>query len=107
MRDGVHLAANLYLPAAPGRYPALLQYTPYLKDGMGGRGSVEVGQIALARRGYACLSLDFRGYGESEGVPAPPFAPAEKLDGHDALGVDRGPALVHRPDGHLGYLVRR
>ena len=85
MRDGIHLAANLYLPAAPGRYPALLQYTPYLKDGMGGRGSVEVGQIALARRGYACLSLDFRGYGESEGVPAPPFAPAEKLDGHDAL----------------------
>jgi predicted acyl esterase len=85
MRDGIHLAANLYLPEAPGRYPALLQYTPYLKDGMGGRGSIEVGQIALARRGYACLSLDFRGYGESEGIPAPPFAPAEKLDGHDAL----------------------
>jgi predicted acyl esterase len=85
MRDGIHLAANLYLPEAPGRYPALLQYTPYLKDGMGGRGSIEVGQIALACRGYACLSLDFRGYGESEGVPAPPFAPAEKLDGHDAL----------------------
>ena len=27
------------VPAAPGRYPALLQYTPYLKDGMGGRGA--------------------------------------------------------------------
>jgi len=85
VRDGVHLAANLYLPEAPGRYPALLQYTPYLKDGMGGLGSIEVGQIALARRGFACLSLDFRGYGESEGVPAPPFAPAEKEDGHDAI----------------------
>ena len=23
MRDGIHLAANLYLPEAPGRYPAL------------------------------------------------------------------------------------
>jgi predicted acyl esterase len=85
MRDGIHLAANLYRPEADGPWPALLQYTPYLKDGMGGRGAVEVGQIALARRGYACLSLDFRGYGESEGVPAPPFAPAEKADGHDAL----------------------
>ena len=39
MRDGIHLAANLYLPEASGRYPALLQYTPYLKDGMGGRGA--------------------------------------------------------------------
>jgi uncharacterized protein len=85
VRDGTRLAANLYRPAAPGRYPALLQYTPYLKDGVGGRGGVEVGQIALARRGYACLSLDVRGYGESEGVPAPPFAPSEKQDGHDAL----------------------
>jgi uncharacterized protein len=85
MRDGVDLAANLYRPAAAGRYPAILQYTPYLKDGIGGRGGVEVGQIALARRGYACLSLDFRGYGESEGVPTPPFGPTERWDGHDAL----------------------
>jgi uncharacterized protein len=85
LRDGIRLAANLYRPAAPGRYPALLQYTPYLRDGFGGRGRVEVGQIALARRGYACLSLDVRGYGESEGVPSPPFAPSEKWDGHDAL----------------------
>ena len=85
VRDGIRLAANLYRPAAPGRYPALLQYTPYLKDGIGGRGGVEVGQIALARRGYACLSLDIRGYGESEGVLSPPFAPSEKWDGHDAL----------------------
>lgn len=85
VRDGTYLAANLYRPVAAGRYPALLQYTPYLKDGIGGRGGVEVGQIALARRGYACLSLDMRGYGESEGVPSPPFAPSEKHDGHDAL----------------------
>ncbi len=85
MRDGVELAANLYLPAEPGPHPALLQYTPYLKDGMGGRGVIEVGQLALARRGFACVSLDFRGYGESDGVPQPAFAPAEKFDGHDAL----------------------
>jgi predicted acyl esterase len=85
MPDGVHLGATLYRPRANGRHPALLQYTPYLKDGMGGRGAVEVGQIALARRGYACLSVDFRGYGESDGVPAPPFAPIEREDGHEAL----------------------
>ena len=85
MRDGIRLGATLYRPETPGPHPALLQYTPYLKDGIGGRGAVEVGQMALARRGYACLSLDFRGYGESEGEPAPPFAPTEKWDGHDAL----------------------
>ena len=83
VRDGICLAANLYRPAGAGPGPALLQYTPYLKDGLGGRGNAEVGQIALARRGYACLSVDIRGYGESEGVPSPPFAP--RHDGHDAL----------------------
>jgi predicted acyl esterase len=46
LRDGTRLAANLYRPAAPGRYPALLQYTPYLKDGMG------VPSPPLARDGH-------------------------------------------------------
>jgi hypothetical protein len=105
LRDGIRLAANLYRPAAPGRYPALLQYTPYLKDGFDGRGRVEIGQIALARRGYACLSVDVRGYGESEGLAA---VRAEREVGRPRrLGVDRGPAVVHGPNGRLGHLVRR
>ena len=33
MRDGVKLAADVWLPEAPGRYPVLLVRTPYMKTG--------------------------------------------------------------------------
>src|SRR5258708_8858584 len=33
MRDGVKLAADVWLPEAPGRYPVLLVRTPYMKPG--------------------------------------------------------------------------
>src|SRR5439155_26424033 len=58
---------------------------PYLKDGHGGRGVVEVGQLHFARRGYACLTIDVRGFGSSEGSPNPPFSALEAQDGVDAL----------------------
>ena len=85
MRDGTRLGANVYLPADRRPVPALVQYTPYLKDGLGGRGIVDVVQRHLARRGYAAVTLDIRGYGASEGTPVPPFAIQEATDGHDAL----------------------
>ncbi len=59
MRDGVHLAADLYLPRRGGEYPAVLHRTPY---GKGGEFK------ALAARGYAVLSVDARGTGASGGV---------------------------------------
>ena len=84
-RDGARLAGNLYAPEAAGRFPGLLMYTPYLKDGPGGRGPAELIQQFLARRGYACLTLDRRGFGASEGRQDPPFSPIERRDGVDAL----------------------
>jgi predicted acyl esterase len=79
------LAGNLYMPDAGGRFPGLLMYTPYLKDGPGGRGPAEVVQTFLARRGYVCLTLDRRGFGASEGRADPPFSPIERQDGVDAV----------------------
>jgi predicted acyl esterase len=29
MRDGTRLATDIYLPATPGRYPVIMQRTPY------------------------------------------------------------------------------
>jgi uncharacterized protein len=85
-RDGVRLAGNLYAPDTAGRFPGLLMYTPYLKDGPGGRGPAELLQQFFARRGYACLTLDRRGFGASEGTSEdPPFSPIERQDGVDAL----------------------
>jgi uncharacterized protein len=110
MRGGIRLAGNLYLPDAAGPFPPLLMYTPYLKDGPGGRGPAEVVQESLARRGYACLTLDMRGFGASEGRADPPFSPIERQDGFAALewmaaqswctgktgmwGISHGPAVV-------------
>jgi uncharacterized protein len=84
-RDGSRLAANLYRPRDAGPVPAIAVYMPYLKDGHGGRGMIEVGQLQFARRGYACLTIDTRGFGASEGLPQPPFSEPEARDGQDAL----------------------
>src|SRR5256885_4058879 len=39
MRDGVVLRADVYRPAAPGRFPTLVYRTPYGKDGLVESGS--------------------------------------------------------------------
>lgn len=62
--DGTRLAADLYLPAAAGRYPVLIEVTPY-----GRRTPISfAGEHAFwTQRGYAYLIVDARGAGDSEG----------------------------------------
>ncbi|MFZ0218156.1 MAG: CocE/NonD family hydrolase, partial [Candidatus Dormiibacterota bacterium] len=84
MRDGVRLATDLYLPAAsggraPGRYPALLERTPYSRQGLG---SVATARF-FARHGYAVALQDVRGRYDSEGEWYP-FA-LEGPDGYDTV----------------------
>jgi predicted acyl esterase len=75
MRDGKHLAADLYLPAKRGRYPAVLIQTPYNKDNLGapistgksdggevGRGAVSDTLGLLDRDRYAYVVVDWRGF---------------------------------------------
>jgi putative CocE/NonD family hydrolase len=78
MRDAVVLRADVYRPEAPGKYPALVQRTPYSKsdDGSPKRFS------ALAERGYVVVVQDTRGRYMSDGV-ARPHDEAE--DGFDTL----------------------
>src|SRR5256885_2387268 len=61
MRDGVVLHADIYRPKADGRFPVLLQRTPYNKDG-----EVEFG-LKAAARGYVTMIQDVRGRFSSEG----------------------------------------
>jgi putative CocE/NonD family hydrolase len=79
MRDGVKLAADVWLPEAPGRYPVLLARTPYMKTGLG------LSQWAryFASRGYVFAVQDTRGRGDSEG--AFEFFFADGKDGHDTI----------------------
>ena len=85
MSDGVRLAADLYRPKGSGPFPALLNYGPYHKDGRGGRTTVDAFNRHMVAKGYACLSLDIRGLGSSEGIAAEPMAAQEAKDGHEAV----------------------
>jgi uncharacterized protein len=71
MKDGVRLAATLYMPdgAKPGeKFPALLEYLPYRKDDGTAAGDYPK-HAYFARRGYVGVRVDIRGFGASEGVP--------------------------------------
>ena len=76
MRDGVNLSADIYLPKASGKFPAVLMRTPYSNntDPM-----VEKGR-RLANHGYVCVIQDCRGSWDSSGD----FYPfGEGPDGYD------------------------
>ncbi|MGB8814786.1 MAG: CocE/NonD family hydrolase, partial [Paracoccaceae bacterium] len=82
--DGTLLAAKVWLPETPGSYPAILEYLPYRKrDGTRTRDQ-GIHQY-LAAHGYACIRLDIRGTGDSEGVIHDEYAPQEQQDGVDAI----------------------
>ncbi len=61
MRDGVTLRADIYRPKADGRFPVLLQRTPYDKNGEKRFG------LAAATRGYVVIIQDVRGRYTSDG----------------------------------------
>lgn len=61
MRDGVTLRADIYRPKAEGKFPVLLERTPYDKTG-----SRDFGMRAAAR-GYVVVIQDTRGRYASEG----------------------------------------
>jgi uncharacterized protein len=98
MRDGVPLAADLYLPARDGKvvecaFPAVLERTPYDKDGKFGEGRY------FARHGYVAVMQDVRGRFESEGEWYP-FA-KEAPDGYDTVEWIAGQAWS---DGKVGTI---
>jgi uncharacterized protein len=78
MRDGVHLSANVFLPAEAAPRPAILVRTPYGK----GRGVVPNYQ-AFVDRGYAVVVEDVRGRYGSEGGFDP--LTQEPADGDDTI----------------------
>ncbi len=69
MRDGVHMALDVYRPDKPGRYPVIVSRTPYIKDAalMAGA-SVAERQQAWTDAGYVTVVSDTRGTGVSEGA---------------------------------------
>ncbi len=85
-RDGLRLSAALFLPDAPGDgpFPAALDAVPYRKDD-DFRATDWDTYAALAALGVACVRLDLRGTGSSEGVLADEYTAAEHDDCEDAI----------------------
>src|SRR5215813_14190114 len=85
MSDGVRLAAKLWLPEDAERHPvpAIIEYVPYRKR-EGTRIRDNSKHKYLARQGYACLRLDIRGSGDSEGIIIDEYTPQEQQDGVEA-----------------------
>lgn len=77
MRDGVVLRADIYRPDAPGKFPVLLERTPYNKDG-----GLEFG-LKAAARGYVVVIQDVRGRYTSDGEWYP--FQHESEDGYDTV----------------------
>ena len=66
MRDGTRLFADIYRPAGGGRYPVLLQRTPYDKSSADTRVRA-LDAIRAAQEGFAVVIQDVRGRYASEG----------------------------------------
>ena len=78
MRDKVELRIDIFRPDAEGRFPAILQQTPYNKSGQSTRAKW------FAARGYVVVNVDSRGRFESGGE-WDPFTPKHKEDGYDLV----------------------
>ena len=78
MHDGTRLAADVFRPPVPGRWPALLIRTPYSR-----KSAVMAGYRFFAHRGYAVVIEDIRGRFASQGT----FGEVEQegSDGNDSI----------------------
>jgi putative CocE/NonD family hydrolase len=86
LRDGCKLAARVWMPenADETAVPAILEYLPYRKrDGTAIRDEINHGHFAS--KGYACLRVDIRGSGESEGLLDDEYTPQELADGKEII----------------------
>jgi uncharacterized protein len=104
MRDGIRLAATLYMPdgaKAGERFPALLEYLPYRKDD--DEAVRDFGTHSyFARRGFVGVRVDIRGFGMSGG--APPDREYSAQEQQDAEQVIAWLASQSWSNGKVGML---
>lgn len=86
MSDGIRLAARVWMPSDADLHPvpALLEYTPYRRRD-GSRDRDEQVHPHLAAQGYACVRLDIRGSGDSQGVILDEYLDQELTDAVEAI----------------------
>jgi hypothetical protein len=127
MRDGTHLATDVWLPAGVGPWPVALARTPYDKSAVRQFGT-NLSPPFLLNNGIALVVQDMRGRWASEGEAWPFLSDAwgEQQDGADTLawirrqswsngrvatigGSSLGVAQLHlagaRPEGLVGQYI--
>lgn len=86
LADGTRLAARIWMPddAPTNPVPAILEYLPYRKrDGTAVRDQLT--HPYFAGHGYACLRVDIRGNGESDGLMHDEYTRQEQADGVEVI----------------------
>ena len=84
--DGTRLAARIWMPADADRkpVPVILEYLPYRKrDGTIVRDALT--HPYIAGHGYACVRVDMRGNGDSDGIMLDEYAEQELADAEDVI----------------------
>lgn len=84
--DGTRLAARIWRPTSSDQepVPAVLEYIPYRqRDLTAERDSIH--HPYIAGHGYACVRVDLRGTGDSEGVLKDEYLEQEQTDAEDIL----------------------
>ena len=84
LSDGTRLSARVWMPEGPGPFPAVLEFLPYRKRD----GTVERDALThpwFAGHGLACLRVDMRGNGDSEGLMTDEYTPQELADACEVI----------------------
>jgi putative CocE/NonD family hydrolase len=86
LADGCRLSARVWMPADAAKHPvpAVLEYIPYRKrDGTLPRD--ELMHPYVAARGYACVRVDMRGNGDSDGLMTDEYTEQELSDACEVI----------------------
>ncbi|MEC9344372.1 MAG: CocE/NonD family hydrolase [Pseudomonadota bacterium] len=86
MPDGCRLSARIWMPedAAENPVPVIVEHLPYRKrDGTTARDCLT--HPYLAGHGYACIRVDMRGNGDSQGIMEDEYTRQELLDACDVI----------------------
>ncbi len=106
MADGCKLAARIWMPVDADNkpVPAILEYLPYRKrDGTHVRDALT--HPYLAGHGYACVRVDMRGSGDSDGLMEDEYTQQELDDAVEVIAWLAAAALVQRQCRHDGHLL--
>lgn len=86
LADGCRLSARVWMPADAAAHPvpAVLEYIPYRKrDGTLARD--EIMHPYVAGHGYACVRVDMRGNGDSDGLMSDEYSEQELADACEVI----------------------